>query len=100
MDKKLKQKWIRALRSGKYQQANGVLCNNHNAMCCLGVLAVIQGASLGSIRGQATCNLAFGLNAGLRKKDREKLSYMNDGIGDASSAKNFKEIAAYIKKKL
>lgn len=35
-------KWIRALRSGKYKQAEGVLRNNHNAFCCLGVACDIS----------------------------------------------------------
>jgi hypothetical protein len=90
MDKKIKRKWIRALRSGKYEQATSMLCDKSGAMCCLGVLAVIQGASIGSIQNGMTSDLAIGLNAGLRKRDREKLSYMND---DGNS---FKDIAGYI----
>jgi hypothetical protein len=34
----LKAKWLEALRSGKYQQAKGVLRDRTGAMCCLGVL--------------------------------------------------------------
>lgn len=36
MDSSLKQKWVRALRSGKYQQATGAL-RNEDGFCCLGV---------------------------------------------------------------
>lgn len=37
-----KKKWVDALRSGKYQQAEGVLLNEKTgAMCCLGVLREI-----------------------------------------------------------
>jgi hypothetical protein len=35
-------KWIEALRSGKYEQGKGKLCKNGN-YCCLGVLCEIQG---------------------------------------------------------
>ena len=34
----IKQLWLAALRSGDYKQAQGVLRNPSNAMCCLGVL--------------------------------------------------------------
>ena len=44
MDKKLKRKWVKALRSGQYDQATGKLCVNGTAFCCLGVLCDIQGA--------------------------------------------------------
>lgn len=51
MDAELKEKWVEALRSGKYDQADGVLRkrdwhvetqrpgNFTNSFCCLGVLA-------------------------------------------------------------
>lgn len=42
MDAGLKQKWVKALRSGKYEQARGCLKSN-NAFCCLGVLADLVG---------------------------------------------------------
>jgi hypothetical protein len=38
MKAELKQKWIEALRSGKYQQAAGQLRNARNEFCGLGVL--------------------------------------------------------------
>lgn len=37
MDSSLKQKWVRALRSGKYTQASGAL-RTEDGFCCLGVL--------------------------------------------------------------
>ncbi len=37
MDQVVKQKWVEALRSGRYEQTTGVLCDG-SAMCCLGVL--------------------------------------------------------------
>ena len=39
MDPVLKNKWLDALRSGKYQQIRRTLCDGQNGYCCLGVLA-------------------------------------------------------------
>lgn len=36
--KKFKDKWIAALRSGKYKQGRGQLRSLNNNYCCLGVL--------------------------------------------------------------
>jgi hypothetical protein len=45
MNAKLKAKWVKALRSGQYDQTEGKLCNSTgDAFCCLGVLLDIQGA--------------------------------------------------------
>lgn len=45
MDRELKAKWVKALRSDKYkQQADGDL-KNSNGYCCLGVLGEIAGCS-------------------------------------------------------
>lgn len=41
MNKEYKEKWIAALRSGKYKQGKGVLRNSNNEFCCLGVLCDI-----------------------------------------------------------
>lgn len=45
MDAKLKKQWIKALRSGKYEQGEGRLCvtlpDGTDTFCCLGVLADI-----------------------------------------------------------
>jgi len=37
MYKKYADKWVKALRSGNYQQGKGALCKDNN-FCCLGVL--------------------------------------------------------------
>lgn len=34
-------KWAAALRSGKFQQAHGILHINSNRYCCLGVLCIV-----------------------------------------------------------
>lgn len=38
MDNDIKNKWVAALRSGKYRQGRGHLRNNNDEYCCLGVL--------------------------------------------------------------
>jgi hypothetical protein len=42
MDPYIKQLWIEALRSGRYEQGTGVLRNTNNEYCCLGVLCDIH----------------------------------------------------------
>ena len=41
MNKKVKKKWLKALRSGKYKQTTGQL-KRDNKFCCLGVLCDIH----------------------------------------------------------
>ena len=43
MRKELKEKWLEALRSGKYKQGRGDLRNVDDEFCCLGVLCDISG---------------------------------------------------------
>ena len=38
MDKELKDKWVEALRSGRYQQQRDAVLHNEHGYCCLGVL--------------------------------------------------------------
>lgn len=41
MDKKIKARWIKALRSGRYRQIQLDLADSENGRCCLGVLRTI-----------------------------------------------------------
>lgn len=41
MNKKIMQRWVRALRSGKYKQATGQLKKEGVGHCCLGVLCEV-----------------------------------------------------------
>ena len=115
MDKALKNKWIKALRSGKYRQGTGRLKLMYR-YCCLGVLADIQGATwcndytslanvpcllngkvierIGDEYGQY---LKPKFAGGLSKRQQTKLSDMNDG--DEGRSYSFKEIADYIEKR-
>lgn len=48
MDAQLKASWVEALRSGKFQQAEGKLHDTQkDAYCCLGVLCRVIGAEFG-----------------------------------------------------
>lgn len=46
MKKELKQKWVEALRSGKYEQGKGVLRTFTDRFCCLGVLCDVLDQSV------------------------------------------------------
>ena len=41
LNKKFKQKWINALKSGKYKKGRYGLCSHSNEYCCLGVACAI-----------------------------------------------------------
>lgn len=43
MKKRLKKKWVDALRSGEHQQGTGYLCTSDGLKCCLGVLLLQLG---------------------------------------------------------
>lgn len=84
MNKKLMQKWVKALRSGKYEQARGELYNKTcDSYCCLGVLYK-------EVRGKNPRKGAILLNGdycGLASEDGARseamcLSILNDvGLG-------------------
>ena len=47
MDEKVKRRWIDALRSGEYKQAQGILRNMYQGFCCLGVLCDLHAKDTG-----------------------------------------------------
>lgn len=113
MNKTLKRKWIKALRSGKFRQGNGDLYHNRTH-CCLGVLARVQGATLKGgcliLKGEDVRSgeindknelLSSKYAAGLRENTQMHLADMNDGSNKyLGLRKNFAQIADYIEKKL
>lgn len=104
MEKAIKGKWLKALRSGRIRQAHGVLLDERGHMCCLGVLATVQGCDLKKMRDECPENMISdeppkGYKARLRLATCERLAQMNDGNGDQKQH-SFKEIADYIEKKL
>ena len=102
MKRELMRRWVRALRSGKYKQGHGYLCevnrDGEEQFCCLGVLADIAVDGwweLASINGYYLIDGASGaLTTDMRKEfgltGQSKLIRMND------SGKSFEEIADYI----
>lgn len=60
MDNAVKQRWLKALRSGDYEQGKNHLCYN-DKYCCLGVLADIEDLFDPQLDGQSRfVNAGFG----------------------------------------
>lgn len=102
MNKTLKTKWVKALRSGKIKQGKGALLDEKGSMCCVGVLGRICGIS-----DKALLENASSLTGGLLEPlevlgDRAWiLAAMNDGTGRfADDPQTFKKIADYIEANL
>ena len=96
MDKKLKAKWVTALRSGRYRQARGELKSASGAYCCLGVLRKIMHPKSVLERNKVDGYLCGKhlKEAGLGADQQYALVAMND------DGESFSEIAAYIEAKL
>jgi hypothetical protein len=103
VDKKLKTKWVAALRSGKYKQGCGQLKtvsvkpdgSKKELFCCLGVLKDIQP----DIRAR---NHGFYLScyrSGLDRDTQKTLGAFNDG-GEDGGQWSFRRIATWIEKNL
>lgn len=100
MDATLRQKWIDALRSGKFRQAQYTLKDEDGGYCCIGVLCKIQRASFAKLkkdRGtlQIAGTLPRALTGGLEAYELSALSRLND-----CSGKSFAEIADYIEQNI
>lgn len=112
MKKRVKTKWLKALRSGEYKQTTGALCHN-DAFCCLGVLcdvAAKNGVAVRVVKPQSLVMYDEALSV-LPASVREWAG-LDDGIGafhikDGSdmtlielndSGKTFKQIANYIER--
>lgn len=103
MNKKTKAKWVKALRSGKYQQGRGALKrtllenNTTYEYCCLGVACDINIATPYSDYAPAK-NIFYGSNVNntfLSIIIQDKLITFND-----IKRKSFKWIAYYIERYL
>lgn len=97
MKAEFKQKWIEALRSGRFKQTKQVLkCDG--AYCCLGVLQTVSremGTAVSKDPGDEYLRPTTALKKlGLDFQDQVDLAAMND------EGKSFKEIADYIEEKL
>jgi hypothetical protein len=99
----VKEKWLEALESGKYQQGQNRLRSVGNKFCCLGVLCdVLHPDGWGTASGswvfdrsyQFDLPVALADDAGASAKAQHKLMNMND------NGRSFKQIAAYIRRYL
>lgn len=116
MNPKMKQKWVEALRSGKYEQGKGMLKTGDGNFCCLGVLADINGETWFQTEkvvdedegGKVTVPcFAFRDPTGAVHKDITPSGYCGVGVEDAQelaqmndSGTPFGEIATYIEEML
>lgn len=95
MNPKVKTKWVKALKSGKYQQARGELCRTDldgtKTYCCLGVLCEVMGRKFqkgAGYPGERTLKLA-----GLDYDRADFLASIND-----QKNSSFFDIAKFIDK--
>jgi hypothetical protein len=107
MNKELKEKWIQALRSGKYKQGHLFLRNSRNGFCCLGVLCDVYNNTdwIPSYNPETSYSYKTGTGLSLIPKEvateigitdeqQNQLSVRND------TGKSFIEIADYIERNL
>lgn len=104
MNKEIKQKWLEALRSGRYEQGTGRLRSNHGKYCCLGVLEdVVQPEGWlrtgGCWKNRDKCS-GFISHATLYESNiPPKVAYYLMSMND-DSGKTFSEIADWIEANL
>jgi|SRR6516162_4963994 hypothetical protein len=109
MNSEIKNKWIKALRSGEYKQGEGVLHNQiSNTYCCLGVLCQITNVpryednvenvevfGIPEHYSKSYVPSNYANDFGLSFKSQEELAKYNDELGW-----DFNEIADWIEKSL
>ena len=93
LDKKLKARWVKALRSGRYKQGKGYLQDKDGKNCCLGVLCRISRIKeeMDHLKIGGGFLFAGAKNFGLRSHVQSILAELNDN--DVSS---FEAIADFI----
>lgn len=100
MNKRLKARWIKALRSGKYKQHTQALCapkEEEKAYCCMGVLLSVNGVADGSMRRMKGFEDSEPLpcHYGISEEKQRTLAALND-----TKRWSFKQIASYIERYL
>lgn len=111
MNPEWKEKWVNALRSGKYKQARGYLRTGDNRFCCLGVLCDVSNkvewlpvpCEVLESTDYYRCNNSAGSftpedileMTGLTLNDQDELVNLNDKV-----RYDFEEIADYIEANL
>ncbi len=115
MKKALKAKWLKALRSGRYEQATGKLKSTDGGYCCLGVLCNVMGAKWKldddaelkpyfdgrpiGVDDEFFLRPAFLKKVGLTDVRQKELADLNDGKpGLNILPSSFSEIADHIEK--
>lgn len=105
MKKKIKAKWVAALRSGDYTQGCCQLRDEANNFCCLGVLCNIHALENPKFAATQTnpvlydwmrCQLSPKVKAWSGLQKYTVLIDMNDGFPGSNSSATFNEIADYI----
>ena len=98
MKKRLRDKWTKALRGGKYRQSRAQLMkkdfHGDPMFCCLGVLLHLEHPRSQSLGFDCLLRKSHVKEFGLTDDQQEVLAAMNDK-GDS-----FKKIASYIERKL
>lgn len=83
MDKAVKERWVAALRSGKYRQGREYLRedpedrHHHAKFCCLGVLCKVEGVE--HSEGASFLPARFARKVRVSKFNQETLAIVNDG---------------------
>jgi hypothetical protein len=112
MKQEFKEKWIKALESGKYPQAKNTL-RSKEGYCCLGVLCEVAGAIWDYKRGEyarpkindqnlgiySTLTFFGEEYFGLTSDEAGKLMIMNDS-DFPTERKTFPEIASWVRENL
>ena len=99
MNQKLKAQWVKALRSGEYQQLQPGRSSwtKHGRHCCLGVLAELKELDTSPTSDLRSKFVSFGIP----RDALDLLVRMNDGNEfDNTRRHSFAEIADYIEKNL
>ena len=99
MDKIIKRKWVKALRSRKYKQGlNQLKSLEPEAYCCLGVLCEVMKEKY--LPNDAKPGNRVLRKAGLSEGDCFCLITLNDGGGGMTKSWKFYQIANWIEKNL
>jgi len=93
LKKKVKNTWVKALRSGKYNQTQEAL-KDKTGFCCLGVLK----ECVPGIKQTPNKELLTEKSSGIPEEIQQKLADMNDGF--SKKPKSFNYIASWIEKYL
>jgi len=119
LPKKIKKKWLKALRSGEYGQTKGVLTDGEGNFCCLGVLQhCVSGGKVevydGTDEFKCVPSPEWYRDNGIEVRDyamnvfdedERTLTRFNDGGFDYGTGKmvrrrNFNQIADWIEKNI